>query len=68
MKQGSEKSGKSSHLVEGKKDRKSGSGVDGTPKKGGYGGKFTWSGNGDDFTQRLVLDEKDPNFEHPQDN
>ncbi|KAI3917724.1 hypothetical protein MKW98_021486 [Papaver atlanticum] len=74
MRQGSEKNGKngkSGFGVEAKKDRKSGSGVDGEPKKNGYGGKFTWSGNGgiaDDYTEELVLDEKDPNFVHPQDN
>ncbi|KAI3917725.1 hypothetical protein MKW98_021487 [Papaver atlanticum] len=58
MRQGSEKNGKSGKLTEGKRDRKSGSG-------------YTWSGNGgiaDDYTRELVLDEKDPNFVHPQDN
>ncbi|KAI3872100.1 hypothetical protein MKW92_048872 [Papaver armeniacum] len=54
--QGREKNGKSGKLVEGKKDRKSGSGVDGN------------GGISDDYTEELVLDEKDPNFVHPQDN
>ncbi|KAD6454963.1 hypothetical protein R6Q59_016466 [Mikania micrantha] len=26
-------------------DRKSGTGMTGSPKKGGHGGKFTWSGD-----------------------
>ncbi|XP_057771975.1 uncharacterized protein LOC130991661 [Salvia miltiorrhiza] len=29
-----------------RKDRKSGSGLLGSPKKGGHGGKFTWAGDG----------------------
>ncbi|KAI3709586.1 hypothetical protein L2E82_39352 [Cichorium intybus] len=31
---------------EARKDRKSTTGVNGSPKKGGHGGKFTWSGDG----------------------
>ncbi|KAL4563874.1 hypothetical protein LXL04_027922 [Taraxacum kok-saghyz] len=31
---------------EARKDRKSSTGVSGSPKKGGHGGKFTWSGDG----------------------
>lgn len=77
MKQGSEKSGKSSHgksggnqLIDGKKDRKSGTGMNGSPKKGGYGGKYTWSGNGGFSESEFkkgggIVDEKDPNFEDP---
>ncbi|MCL7051589.1 hypothetical protein MKW94_012577 [Papaver nudicaule] len=74
MKQGSEKggNGKSSYqLIEGtKKSKKSVSGMDGEPKKGGYGGKFTWSGQGvaADFFGELTVDEKDPNYQDPQDN
>ncbi|KVI01192.1 hypothetical protein Ccrd_020511 [Cynara cardunculus var. scolymus] len=30
---------------EARKDRKSATGVNGSPKKGGHGGKFTWSGD-----------------------
>lgn len=29
-----------------RKDRKSATGVSGSPKKGGHGGKFTWAGDG----------------------
>ncbi|KAI3447050.1 hypothetical protein Pfo_003715 [Paulownia fortunei] len=29
-----------------RKDRKSGTGLSGSPKKGGHGGKFTWAGDG----------------------
>ncbi|KNA24270.1 hypothetical protein SOVF_017180 [Spinacia oleracea] len=58
------------------KDRKSGSGINGLPKKGGYGGKFTWAGDGlfaDDHDHDHVMmspsevDAKDPNFEDPAD-
>ncbi|KAK8482482.1 hypothetical protein V6N13_051519 [Hibiscus sabdariffa] len=59
--------GKSSDV---RKDRKSGTGMNGSPKKGGHGGKFTWAGDGlspaeirGDETQ--VFDSKDPNFEDP---
>ncbi|KAK9073743.1 hypothetical protein SSX86_006337 [Deinandra increscens subsp. villosa] len=33
------------HGQETRKDRKSATGMDGSPKKGGHGGKFTWSGD-----------------------
>lgn len=54
----------------GKKDRKSQTGVTGEPKKGGHGGKFTWSGDlmrHDDALENKggALDSKDPNFEDP---
>ncbi|KAF2285175.1 hypothetical protein GH714_038950 [Hevea brasiliensis] len=29
-----------------RKDRKSATGMSGSPKKGGHGGKFTWAGDG----------------------
>lgn len=53
-----------------KKDRKSQTGVPGDPKKGGHGGKFTWSGDQirhDDALENKdwALDSKDPNFEDP---
>ncbi|PWA53302.1 hypothetical protein CTI12_AA446330 [Artemisia annua] len=32
-----------------KKDRKSSTGMNGSPKKGGHGGKFTWSGDSNNF-------------------
>ncbi|KAK9266628.1 hypothetical protein L1049_022023 [Liquidambar formosana] len=54
-----------------RKDRKSGTGMSGSPKKGGHGGKFTWSGDGyspaEIGFQREALDVKDPNFEDPED-
>ncbi|KAK0601636.1 hypothetical protein LWI29_025972 [Acer saccharum] len=31
---------------EARKDRKSGTSMSGSPKKGGHGGNFTWSGSG----------------------
>eukprot|EP01018_Ginkgo_biloba_P002775 Gb_08747 [translate_table: standard] len=48
-------------------DRRSGSGMSGAPKKGGHGGKFTWSGTPSSDPHDLqptttVLDEKDPNY------
>ncbi|KAL2928989.1 5'-3' exoribonuclease 2 [Bienertia sinuspersici] len=52
------------------KDRKSGSGVNGLPKKGGHGGKFTWAGDGllaDHEIATSAVDVKDPNFEDPAD-
>ncbi|KAL4283326.1 hypothetical protein GQ457_16G002980 [Hibiscus cannabinus] len=67
-------SGKSSSKANGKssdvrKDRKSGTGMSGSPKKGGHGGKFTWAGDSL-FTAEIgdvgkVVDVKDPNFEDP---
>ncbi|GMI97763.1 hypothetical protein HRI_003445600 [Hibiscus trionum] len=58
--------GKSSEV---KKDRKSGTGMSGSPKKGGHGGKFTWAGDSL-LTAEIggvghVVDVKDPNFEDP---
>ncbi|WCJ42599.1 hypothetical protein M5689_023398 [Euphorbia peplus] len=54
---------------DGRRDRKSATGVDGSPKKGGHGGKFTWSGDGYSSAEigmhGEVLDVKDPNFEDP---
>ncbi|KAL8140712.1 hypothetical protein V2J09_006733 [Rumex salicifolius] len=50
----------------GPKDRKSGAGVTGSPKKGGHGGKYTWSGDGDHLQYQasdVAMDVKDPNFE-----
>ncbi|KAM5585471.1 hypothetical protein ABKV19_004719 [Rosa sericea] len=54
--------------VQVKKDRKSGSGMNGSPKKGGHGGKFTWADDLGYSTaemgfQKEVIDAKDPNFE-----
>lgn len=54
-----------------RKDRKSATGMSGSPKKGGHGGKFTWIG-GHGYSQveighqNQALDAKDPNFEDPQ--
>lgn len=53
-------------------DRKSATGVNGSPKKGGRGGKFTWSGDGYSEAelgrlQKDAVDVKDPNFEDPED-
>lgn len=62
------KSLKANGKEEMRKDRKSGTGMSGSPKKGGHGGKFTWEG---DSTHSLpgfddgALDVKDPNFEEP---
>ncbi|KAF3962636.1 hypothetical protein CMV_012872 [Castanea mollissima] len=53
-----------------RKDRKSGTGMSGSPKKRGHGGKFTWVGDGYSqpeigFESGGVFDVKDPNFEDP---
>ncbi|CAI0628562.1 unnamed protein product [Linum tenue] len=56
-----------------RKDRKSATGMNGSPKKGGHGGKFTWIG-GDGFysSEEMwrrggeAVDLKDPNFEEPE--
>ncbi|KAF5743011.1 hypothetical protein HS088_TW09G01073 [Tripterygium wilfordii] len=51
-------------------DRKSATGMSGTPKKGGHGGKYTWAGDG--YSQAEIgfekgaMDAKDPNFEDPE--
>lgn len=55
-----------------RKDRKSATGVNGSPKKGGHGGKFTWSGDGYSraemgLAREEAVDAKDPNFEDPKD-
>eukprot|EP00258_Populus_trichocarpa_P022629 XP_024438648.1 uncharacterized protein LOC7484342 [Populus trichocarpa] len=53
-----------------RKDSKSGTGLSGSPKKGGHGGKFTWVGDG--YSQAEIgfekeaVDVKDPNFEDPE--
>ncbi|KAF5201144.1 hypothetical protein FRX31_009270 [Thalictrum thalictroides] len=54
----------------GRKDRRSASGMNGSAKKGGHGGKFTWVGSGQTADQLekdipVALDFKDPNFEDP---
>ena len=52
-----------------RKDRKSGTGMSGSPKKGGHGGKYTWAGEGlspaEIGVKKEVVDVKDPNFEDP---
>lgn len=62
---GNGKSGKES-----RKDRKSGTGFSGSPKKGGHGGKFTWCGDGYSHAELGKLEmaghAKDPNFDEPQ--
>ncbi|KAJ1387896.1 hypothetical protein SESBI_39594 [Sesbania bispinosa] len=57
---------------ESKKDRKSATGLSGSPKKGGHGGKFTWIGQGYSDEVEIgmehgAVDSKDPNFEDPAD-
>ena len=55
-----------------RKDRKSATGMNGSPKKGGHGGKFTWSGDGNSHAEvefrNGAVDSKDPNFEDPEEN
>ncbi|KAK9149364.1 hypothetical protein Scep_008121 [Stephania cephalantha] len=58
---------------EARKDRRSGSGMSGSPKKGGHGGKFTWVGpdgrlgfSDSAAAVAAVVDAKDPNFEDPE--
>ncbi|KAL2321345.1 hypothetical protein Fmac_030314 [Flemingia macrophylla] len=53
--------------AEGRKDRKSATGMSGSPKKGGHGGKFTWIGHGYDSVEMEhgAVDARDPNFEDP---
>ncbi|GMY36189.1 programmed cell death protein 4-like [Fagus crenata] len=54
-----------------RKDRKSSTGMNGSPKKRGHGGKFTWVGDGG-YSQAEIgfgneaVDVKDPNFEDPE--
>ncbi|TXG61482.1 hypothetical protein EZV62_012845 [Acer yangbiense] len=72
MKNGGKSNGgaRSGAKSEARKDRKSGTGKSGSPKKGGHGGKFTWSGDGYSLaeigSQREVVDARDPNFEDPE--
>lgn len=61
-------SGKPSAGTEVRKDRQSGTGLSGSPKKGGRGGKYTWAG--DDYSpaelgwaEKEAVDVNDPNFE-----
>lgn len=65
----SEKSSKPSGKSDARKDRKSATGMNGSPKKGGHGGKFTWAGDGYSPAEigfkAEVMDVKDPNFEDP---
>lgn len=54
-----------------RKDRKSATGMNGSPKKGGHGGKFTWSGDGYSraeigFDGEEDVNVNDPNFEEPE--
>ena len=54
-----------------RKDRKSASGMSGEPKKGGHGGKFTWSGDQrysdeGEYMNNGAVDAKDPNFEEEE--
>ncbi|MBA0854349.1 hypothetical protein Goshw_029352 [Gossypium schwendimanii] len=57
----------SSSAADARKDRKSGTGMSGSPKKGGHGGKYTWAGDGlspaEIGFEKEVIDVKDPNFE-----
>ncbi|KAI4380006.1 hypothetical protein MLD38_006240 [Melastoma candidum] len=56
-----------------KRDRKSTTGIDGSPKKGGHGSKFTWSGDHTfshaemGLLERGTVDAKDPNFQEEVD-
>lgn len=54
-----------------RKDRKSATGMNGDPKKGGHGGKFTWAGDQrcsdeEEYMSNGALDAKDPNFEEKE--
>ncbi|EOY30624.1 hypothetical protein QQP08_027880 [Theobroma cacao] len=63
------KSSKGNGKSDVRKDRKSGTGMSGSPKKGGHGGKYTWVGDGLSPAEigfdKEVVDVKDPNFEDP---
>ena len=64
------KSYKPNGKSEKRKDRKSRTSMNGSPKKRGHGGKFTWVGDGHSqleigFESRGVFDVKDPNIEDP---
>lgn len=50
-----------------KEDRKDRTGVVGSPKKGGGGGKGTWGIGGKDDLVRANLDAKDPNYDSDED-
>ncbi|GLT98608.1 hypothetical protein SLE2022_161060 [Rubroshorea leprosula] len=67
---GSGKSTKSNVKSDARKDRRSATGMSGSPKKGGHGGKFTWSGDGyspaEIGFQTETVDARDPNFEDPE--
>ncbi|GKV06723.1 hypothetical protein SLEP1_g18573 [Rubroshorea leprosula] len=66
---GSGKSSKSNSKSDARKDRRSATGMSGSPKKGGHGGKYTWSGDGyspaEIGFQSEIVDARDPNFEDP---
>ncbi|EEF48161.1 conserved hypothetical protein [Ricinus communis] len=66
----SSKSSTANSKSDARRDRKSATGMSGSPKKGGHGGKFTWAGDGyspaEIGYQKDVLDAKDPNFEDPE--
>ncbi|KAK4343405.1 hypothetical protein RND71_036499 [Anisodus tanguticus] len=56
-----------------RKDRRSATGMNGSPKKGGHGGKFTWAGpEGDESywakKEAVIVDANDPNFDEPEEN
>ncbi|KAK6774461.1 hypothetical protein RDI58_029700 [Solanum bulbocastanum] len=56
-----------------RKDRRSATGISGSPKKGGHGGKFTWAGDGSFSSKKeeadvVVDDANDPNFDEPEEN
>ncbi|KAL2251150.1 UNVERIFIED_CONTAM: hypothetical protein Sindi_2237300 [Sesamum indicum] len=63
--------GGKANAAEVRKDRKSGTGLIGSPKKGGHGGKFTWVGDGYSkaelgWAEKEAVDANDPNFEEPE--
>ncbi|CAN4096298.1 unnamed protein product [Withania somnifera] len=56
-----------------RKDRRSATGINGSPKKGGYGGKFTWAGDRSYWAKKegggiVAVDANDPNFDEPEEN
>jgi len=53
----------SSQPVEIKKDRHSNTGMSGSPKKGGAGGKGTWGKGGIDDLRQDPIDPQDPNYD-----
>ncbi|KAJ6869364.1 hypothetical protein Peur_069973 [Populus x canadensis] len=70
MKRSSKSSSNNNPKSDARKDRKSGTGMSGSPKKGGHGGKFTWVGDGYSNAEigfeKEAVDVKDPNFEDPE--